>query len=442
MSTKAEWAKLFESVHGRKPSPQEFLDAKAADFDTSALTAQAASVQAPANEPVAEKVPAEQADVADVAETAEDAVAEQASSESPFSTAAFSEAPAQQPTPQFDSSMFEKASIPTAQGFGTVPNPVDSSADKPLFNLILPIVAIALAVIFAILAWFVGPAWLFIILTVLAVAVAVVSLVFSLKSSKKLLSIIATGVAGLMLFVSIGGLIFQMSQNSSDSASSSKTSKVADKDDDDADKKDDDSDSKSDSKGDSTDVNDYIDKNAKFDWNESKFKKLKAGKDTVKSIMKTYGKASDAQMSGDDLNMTYSGKDYSESVYLTFEKQYDGTFILSHASGYFPTDAVQTDDSYKSDWTKEQFDALNKGDYSNPSNGTKLEDILKDHPKASNAEYTISTSSEGEFKKKLRVSYNDFKAEDGKLKSVYLSFDTTEDGDTFYLTYKSGPDGD
>ncbi|MFR6452806.1 MAG: hypothetical protein ACLUP5_04455 [Streptococcus sp.] len=42
----------------------------------------------------------------------------------------------------------------------------------------------------------------------------------------------------------------------------------------------------------------------------------------------------------------------------------------------------------------------------------------------------------------MSVSYNDFKAEDGKLKSVYLSFDTTEDGDTFYLTYKSGPDGD
>ena len=452
MSTKAEWAELFESVHGRKPSPQEFLDAKAADFDTSALAAQAASVEAPANEPVAEEVApepvateevAEQDDIADVAETAEDAVAEQASSESPFGAAAFSEAPVQQPTPQFDSSMFEKAPISSAQGFGTVPNPAAAgSADKPLFNLILPIVAIALSVIFAILAWFVGPAWVFIILTVLAVAVAVVSLVFSLKSSKKLLSIIATGVAGLMLFVSIGGLIFQISQNASDNTSSSKTSKVADKDDDDADKKDDDSDSKSDSKGDSTDVNDYIDKNAKFDWNESKFKKLKAGKDTVKSIMKTYGKASDAQMSGDDLNMTYSGKDYSESVYLTFEKQYDGTFILSHASGYFPTDAVQTDDSYKSDWTKEQFDALNKGDYSNPSNGTKLEDILKDHPKASNAEYTISTSSEGEFKKKLRVSYNDFKAEDGKLKSVYLSFDTTEDGDTFYLTYKSGPDGD
>ena len=472
MSTKAEWAELFESVHGRKPSPQEFLDAKAADFDTSALIAQAASVDAPAKEPATEETPvgqvvadtekvAQEDDIADVAETAEDAVAEQASNESPFGTAAFPEAPAQQPTPQFDSSMFEKASIPTTQGFGAVPNPAPSSADKPVFNLILPIVAIALSVIFAILSWFVSPAWLFIILTVLALALAMVSLIFSLKSSKKLLSIIATAVAGVMLLVSIGGLIFQISQNSNDNAGSSKTSKVADKDDedDDSDSKSDSKsnsksnskgdsksnskgDSKSDSKGDSTDVNDYIDKNAKFDWNESKFKKLKAGKDSAKSIMKTYGKASDAQMSGDDLSMTYSGKDYSEHVYLTFKKQYDGTFILSHASGNFPTDAVQTDDSYKSDWTKEQFDALNKGDYSNPSNGTKLEDILKDHPKASNAEYTISTVREGEFKKELSVSYNDFKAEDGKLKSVYLSFDTTEDGDTFYLTYKSGPDGD
>lgn len=460
MSTKAEWAELFESVHGRKPSPQEFLDAKAADFDTSALIAQAASTDAPAKEPATEETPvgqvvadtekvAQEDDIADVAETAEDAVAEQASNESPFGTAAFPEAPSQQPTPQFDSSMFEKASIPTTQGFGAVPNPAPSSADKPVFNLILPIVAIALSVIFAILSWFVSPAWLFIILTVLALALAMVSLIFSLKSSKKLLSIIATAVAGVMLLVSIGGLIFQISQNSNDNAGSSKTSKVADKDDedDDSDSKSDSksnskSNSKSDSKGDSTDVNDYIDKNAKFDWNESKFKKLKAGKDSAKSIMKTYGKASDAQMSGDDLSMTYSGKDYSEHVYLTFKKQYDGTFILSHASGNFPTDAVQTDDSYKSDWTKEQFDALNKGDYSNPSNGTKLEDILKDHPKASNAEYTISTVREGEFKKELSVSYNDFKAEDGKLKSVYLSFDTTEGGDTFYLTYKSGPDGD
>ena len=64
---------------------------------------------------------------------------------------------------------------------------------------------------------------------------------------------------------------------------------------------------------------------------------------------------------------------------LNFKKQYDGTFILSYASGRFPQDKVEVDKSYKADWTKEQFDALNKGDYTDPSNGTKLEDVVKDH---------------------------------------------------------------
>ena len=47
-----------------------------------------------------------------------------------------------------------------------------------------------------------------------------------------------------------------------------------------------------------------------------------------------------------------------------------------------------------------------------------------------------------EFKKEMSISYSDYDAGDGKLKSVYLSFDTKEDDDTFYLTYKSGPDGE
>ena len=115
---------------------------------------------------------------------------------------------------------------------------------------------------------------------------------------------------------------------------------------------------------------------------------------------------------------------------------------MSYASGRFPQDKVEVDKSYKADWTKEQFDALNKGDYTDPSNGVKLEDIVKNQPKASSAEYTISTSRQDEFKKEMTISYSDYEAGDSKLKSVYLSFGTKEDDDTFYLTYKSGPDGD
>ena len=38
----------------------------------------------------------------------------------------------------------------------------------------------------------------------------------------------------------------------------------------------------------------------------------------------------------------------------------------------------------------------------------------------------------------MTLSYSDFDAEEGKLKSVYLSFDAKEGEDTFYLAYKSG----
>ena len=369
-----------------------------------------------------------------MAETAEDAVAEQASSESLVGAEAFSAAPVQQPTPQFDSSMFEKAPISSAQGFGTVPNPAAAgSADKPLFNLILPIVAIALSVIFAILAWFVSPAWLFIILTVLAVAAAVVSLVFSLKSSKKLLSIIATGVAGLMLFVSIGGLIFQISQNAGDNTSSSKTSKVADKDDDDANKKDDDSDSKSDSKGDNTDVNDYIDKNAKFDWNESKFKKLKAGKDTVKSIIKTYGKASDAQISGDERKLNYSGNNY---VRLTFEKK-DVVYVLKSASATFDYDKVKEVDDYHSNWTKDDYEKLSVGTQADLLKGTRLSEVVEKHPEASFTYHEMTQTEQGDFTQSVSLSYRDYNPESGKVDAVRLTFDYDKRENKYFLTDKS-----
>ncbi|MFR2056690.1 MAG: hypothetical protein ACLS3S_02410 [Streptococcus salivarius] len=41
-----------------------------------------------------------------------------------------------------------------------------------------------------------------------------------------MLSIIATGVAGLMLFVSIGGLIFQISQNASETQAQARHQKL------------------------------------------------------------------------------------------------------------------------------------------------------------------------------------------------------------------------
>ncbi len=117
-------------------------------------------IEAVATEPVVTEEVTEQDDIADVAETAEDAVAEQAKQWITIWNSSLLRSTQQQPTPQFwFKHVWEKAPISISSRIWTVPNPAAvGSADKPLFNLILPIVAIA-PVIFAVLAWFVGPAW-------------------------------------------------------------------------------------------------------------------------------------------------------------------------------------------------------------------------------------------------------------------------------------------
>ena len=49
-----------------------------------------------------------------------------------------------------------------------------------------------------------------------------------------------------------------------------------------------------------------------------------------------------------------------ESVYLNFRNNMT-VHLSCHMLGRFPQDKVEVDRSYKADWTKEQFDALNKG---------------------------------------------------------------------------------
>ena len=370
MSTKDQWVKQFEERNGRKPSAEEFVAAKAAGFELSET--------APASEH--------------------------------SQVAAMSEAEPNQN------------------------QIVENKQGKIIFNLIIPIVAMVLALCFALLSFFVAPAWVFVLLTVLATILVVVSLVFSVKSGKKVLAIVATAVTGAMVFVSLGGWIFQLvsTQNVA------RPSQTVVKDDDEEES----SSSSSKSEADSSNINDYIDKNASFNWTEAKFQKLKVSKETLKEIMKTYGKATEGEMSDDKLRLTYQGANANEYVRLSFEKQYDGNFILSSASAGFNQDFVAVDSrNYASDWTKEQYDAL-VADDDNAEKGTVLADVTKDHGTAYNATYTLSSYEEGEFTKRLSLSYSDYKAADDKLERVYLRFEYVDKDDSFHLVSKSGPKED
>ena len=80
-------------------------------------------------------------------------------------------------------------------------------------------------------------------------------------------------------------------------------------------------------------LNDYIDKNAKFDWNESPVQAmfLSAGKTWAlnQSLRHTVRFSYITEVSVMS-RKKIPGKDFMAKVYQqNFEKQYDGTFILS-----------------------------------------------------------------------------------------------------------------
>ncbi|MGT2906593.1 hypothetical protein [Streptococcus dentiloxodontae] len=450
MATKEEWSHLFEAVTGRKPTPQEFMEAKAANFDTTALSAQlnggAANLQQnqttmPNQEPTAsdfadavaeEPIVDVQTPSAPVQGQIPDGSEQQAAFQNQNFAAPEQNLAGQQPvadSAQVNQFAANNQFAQTGQFQQQPPQQFQQPNNvKSLWlGKILPIAAIVIGVIFSALAWFAAPAVLYVIFAFLALAVAIVALIFNINGKDKVLSIVAASVTGVLFLLSIGGLIYQNSQASaSDSRAQVSTSKNSSK-------------SKN-TDGDSNNVNDYIDSSYKFDWNEKQFTKLKVEEDTVSDIMKSHGKASDAEMSGDELTLQYKGANYDEDVTLYFEKQHDGIFVLTSASAHFKQDLVEEDSNYKSDWTKEQYDALKEGDYSDPTSGTKLSDVLKDHPKAYTVNYSIQTSEKGEFEKSLSLSYSDYDAEESKLQYVSLSFDYVKDEDAYYLTYKSSSD--
>lgn len=377
MLTKDEWVKQFETLNGRKPTAEEFMAAKDSEFTSEQVSGRSTGVA---------------------------------------STSTGLESPQQSQVGETD---------PVAKG-------------QAVFSLVLPVLAMVFGLIFAALSYFVAPAWLFVILSFLAAGLAVLSLVMSfMKRGKKVLASVATGVTGLMVFVSLGGLIFQIVANPTNNLDQVNRTMVEDDEEDDSTAS-----SSEENRADSTDINDYIDKEVSFDWTEAKFQKLKVSKETLKDIMKTYGKANEGEISDDTLRLTYKGSSASEFVQLRFDKQYDGTFLLKSANASFNQDFVSVDSrNYVSDWTKEQYDAL-VADDEDIEKGTKLEEVIKDHSIAYNATYTLSTYEEGDFTKKLNLTYADYKAPEDKLERVYLRFEYEDDDNSFHLASKSGPKED
>lgn len=189
-------------------------------------------------------------------------------------------------------------------------------------NIVLPIIILVLGILFAVLPWILPNGFIFTLLAFFLIIVAILTMVLSLKSTRKDLSIIALIMSIILFTASLSGaghVGLKQVINSTRNFNINLTAKA----------------------------NEYIDENYKFAWTEEQFKELKIESMTLQEVLDAHGKGTDAEW-GDDsktetLDLTYAKEGSDNFVRLTFNKGKDGIYILAHASADFGYGKVENE---------------------------------------------------------------------------------------------------
>lgn len=284
-------------------------------------------------------------------------------------------------------------------------------------NIVLPIIILVLGLIFAVLAWTLPIGFIFTFFAFFLIILAIVTMALSVKSTRKALSIIALVMSIIFFTTSLSGTGYQVVKY---------IIKHADQ-------------FEADSR---YRANEYIDKDYKFDWTEDQFKELKVDSLTLDEVLDAHGKATDAEWGNDGetqtLDLTYAkeGRGSDNFVRLTFKSK-DGTYILEHASADFGYDKVKEVSDYQSNWTKEDYDKLTVGTQADLLKGTRLSDVVSNHSEASFSTHELTQTDEGDLTQKVSLSFYDYSPDNGKLKTVHLTFDYDKRENEYFLTDKS-----
>lgn len=408
MATREEWVRHFEDVNGRKPSPEEFMEAKKEGF---VIASEESTVQ------VSEQVEAQQVDSS---KATEEVTADSVADTQPDEAQAALEEEAPKPMPELNMEKEQEKEAPKTSQI-----PLENPYYKPkvtknnaFVNIALPIIILVLGLLFVILSWTLPIGFVFTFLAFFLIILAIVTLVLSLKSTRKALSIIALVMSIIFFMTSLAGAGYQAVKyvmNHADQFTGNLSLRA----------------------------NEYIDKNYKFDWTEDQFKELKVGTLTLDEVLDTHGKATDAEW-GDDgetqtLDLTYAkeGRGSDNFVHLTFKKSKDGIYILEHASADFGYDKVKEVSDYQSNWTKEDYDKLTVGTQADLLKGTRLSDVVSNHSEASFSTHELTQTDEGDLTQKVSLSFYDYSPDSGKLKTVHLTFDYDKRENEYFLTDKS-----
>ena len=381
MATREEWVRHFEDVNGRKPSPEEFMEAKKEGF---VIASEEPSAQ------VSEQVEAKQVDSS---EATEEVTADSVADTQPDEAQVALEEEAPKPMPELNMEKEQEKETPKASQI-----PLENPYYKPKVTKNNAFVNIPLPIII----------------------LAIVTLVLSLKSTRKALSIIALVMSIIFFMTSLAGAGYQAVKYVMNHAEQFQS-----------------------------DGHDraylYIDENYKFDWTEDQFKELKVGTLTLDEVLDTHGKATDAEYSDayeedkpDLLDLTYrkENTDGNNYVRLTFEKK-DDVYVLKSASATFDYDKVKEVDDYHSNWTKDDYEKLSVGTQADLLKGTRLSEVVEKHPEASFTYHEMTQTEQGDLTQSVSLSYRDYNPESGKVDAVRLTFDYDKRENEYFLTDKS-----
>ena len=410
MATREEWVRHFEDVNGRKPSPEEFMEAKKDGF---VIASEEEASQ------VSEQVEAQQVDNS---EATEEVAAESEADAQPDEAQVTLEEEAPKQMPELNMEKEQEKEVPKTSQI-----PLENPYYKPkevknntFVNIVLPIIILVLGLLFAVLAWTLPIGFIFTFLAFFLIILAIVTMVLSLKSTRKALSIIALVMSIIFFMTSLAGTGYQVVKYVMNHAEEFQS-----------------------------DGNDrayqYINENYKFDWTEDQFKELKVGTLTLDEVLDTHGKATDAEYSEayeeyepDLLDLTYrkEGTDGNNYVRLTFEKK-DDVYVLKSASATFDYDKVKEVDDYRSNWTKDDYEKLALGTQADLLKGTRLSEVVEKHPEASFTYHEMTQTEQGDLTQSVSLSYRDYNPESGKLGTVRLTFDYDKRENEYFLTDKS-----
>ena len=410
MATREEWVRHFEDVNGRKPSPEEFMEAKKEGF---VIASEEEASQ------VSEQVEAQQVDNS---EATEEVAAESEADAQPDEAQVTLEEEAPKQMPELNMEKEQEKEVPKTSQI-----PLENPYYKPkevknnaFVNIVLPIIILVLGLLFAVFVWTLPIGFIFTFLAFFLIILAIVTMVLSLKSTRKALSIIALVMSIIFFMTSLAGTGYQVVKYVMNHAEEFQS-----------------------------DGNDrayqYINENYKFDWTEDQFKELKVGTLTLDEVLDTHGKATDAEYSEayeedepDLLDLTYrkEGTDGNNYVRLTFEKK-DDVYVLKSASATFDYDKVKEVDDYRSNWTKDDYEKLALGTQADLLKGTRLSEVVEKHPEASFTYHEMTQTEQGDLTQSVSLSYRDYNPESGKLGTVRLTFDYDKRENEYFLTDKS-----